>query len=106
MEDRRVYTRISLSVHLKFTDLESGKEGEADTVDVSANGVGFITKDVLSAKAPLDMWLIIPDHHEPLHAQGVVVWCRGMQDGEKKRVGVHLIKEDFIGLARALWVKQ
>jgi len=106
MEDRRIYTRISFKIQLKFMDLDSGKEGEAETVDVSANGVGFITKDGISARAPLDMWLEIPDHHEPLHAQGVVVWCENLEDGASQRVGVHLIKEDFIGLARALWIHQ
>ena len=106
MEDRRVYTRINVNIHLKFLDLESGREGEADALDVSANGVGFVTKDALAAKTPLDMWLIIPDHHEPLYTRGEVVWSRAMQDGQQQRVGVRLLKEDFLGLARTLWVQK
>jgi hypothetical protein len=54
----------------------------------------------------LEIWLIIPDHHAPLYTQGEVVWSYSTPDGDQQRVGVHLKKEDFIGVARALWVKQ
>ncbi len=106
MEDRRVYTRINMKIHLKFLDLNKGSEGEADTVDISANGVGFVTREILSTNTPLDMWLIIPDHHEPLYTKGEVIWAKPLEDGQQQRVGVRLAKEDFLGLARTLWMKQ
>jgi len=105
MEDRRIFTRISVNFQLKFLDLETGKEGEAQTIDISANGVGFVTKDILRERTPIEMWLIIPDHHEPFYTQGEVVWSSSLGEDGLQRVGVHLEKEDFIGIARALWVK-
>lgn len=105
MEDRRIFSRISVSFQLKFLDLNSGKAGEAETVDISANGVGFVTKEILSERTPLEMWLIIPDHHEPFYTQGEVVWSQALNGDDLQRVGVQLRKEDFIGVARALWIK-
>lgn len=102
MEDRRVYTRIHVKIQVKFLDLGSGKEGEAETLDISANGVGFVTKENLSTNTALDMWLIIPDNHEPLYTRGEVVWAKPSEDGQQQRVGVRLVKEDFIGLSRTL----
>ena len=104
MEDRRMYSRIPVKIQIKFLDLGSGKEGEAETVDISGNGVGFITKEDLSVNAPLDMWLIIPDHHEPYYVRGEVIWSRQLNGDGRQRVGVH-IKEDLMGLARAFWVR-
>lgn len=106
MEDRRLFTRLKVKFQLKFMDLASGKEGEAETVDISANGVGFITKEILSVKAPLEMWLVIPDHHEPLYTRGEVAWAESLDGDGTQRVGVHIINQDLLGLARVLWVRQ
>ena len=105
MDDRRIFTRISVEFQLKFLDMSTGKEGEAETVDISANGVGFVTKEILTSNTPIEMWLIIPDHHEPFYTQGEVIWSYPLKGEELNRVGVHLTKEDFIGVARALWIK-
>jgi hypothetical protein len=106
MEDRRLFTRMRIEIHLKFLDLTQNLEGEGDTVDISANGVGFVTKESLTTNASIDMWLFIPDHHEPLYTKGEVVWTKPLEYGQEQRVGVRLIKEDCLGLARTLWLKQ
>lgn len=105
MEDRRIFARIDAKFPLRFLSPSSGKEIQADTVDISANGVGFVTSEDLSARAPLEMWLDIPDQHEPLYARGEVVWSRSLADTDQQRIGVQLERAQLMGLARALWIK-
>ena len=106
MEDRRVFARIRAKIPLKFLSPTIGVEGEAQTVDISANGVGFETKEELPMNAPIEMWLEIPDHREPVHIMGHVVWSCNMPDKEQKRIGVELEEERLIALARALLFEQ
>lgn len=103
MEDRRVFARIATRLPVKFLNPVSGMEGRADTVDISANGLGMVTNESLSARTPLEMWLDIPDQHEPLYTRGEVVWSTVLSETEKQRVGVRLEKAELMGLARVLW---
>ncbi|MFA5090439.1 MAG: PilZ domain-containing protein [Candidatus Omnitrophota bacterium] len=108
MEDRRMFARITLNVPLKFMDVHTGVEGVGETVDLSANGVGFISaenKPILSTGVGLEMWLNIPDQHEPLYVKGTVIWTKATPEGKKQRVGVSLEREELLHLARILWVK-
>ncbi len=106
MDDQRVFARIDANFPLKFLDPRNGREGIADTVDISANGVGIITDEYLSAKTPLEMWLQIPDQHEPLYLRGEVVWSEGLSDTPRQRAGVHLENARLMSLARVLWFKR
>lgn len=90
MEERRLFKRISLKCELKFHDPLSGKNGKARTVDISANGTGFITDEILSPGSMLEIWLVIPDNHEPFYSKGEVVWAKDLTGTNKQRVGVHL----------------
>ena len=106
MDDRRIFERINVSFPLSFLDSNSGREGEAETTDISANGVGFVTKERLAGATPLELWLHIPDKHEPFYARGQVVWSGSSADEERQRIGVRLEKAELMGLARALWIKK
>jgi hypothetical protein len=106
MEERRVFARIKIKIPIKFLVLPEGKEGQAETVDISANGVGFVTKDDLAVKNALEMWLDLPDHHEPLHVLGKVAWSKDTGDNIHQRVGVHLGEERPIGLGRVWLYKE
>jgi len=107
MDDRRVFARINSKFPVRFLDYTSGREGRADTVDISANGVGLVTQENLSVRTPLEMWLNIPDHHEPLYTRGEVVWAdEPFSDSGQRRVGVRLEKAELMGLARVLWMGQ
>lgn len=106
MEERRVFARIDTRLPVRFLDPISGREGNADTVDISANGLGLVTHENLSVRTPLEMWLDIPDHHEPLYTRGEVVWSQSLADVNQYRVGVQLEKAPLMGLARALWIKK
>ena len=106
MEERRVFARINTRFPLRFLDPTSGREGNADTVDISANGLGLVTHENLPVRTPLELWLDIPDHHEPLYTRGEVVWSQALVDTDQRRVGVRLEKAELMGLARILWIKE
>lgn len=106
MDDHRVFARISAAFPLRFLDPTCGREGEAETVDISANGIGFTTNEKLANRTPLELWLSIPDQHDPLYTRGEVVWIKDAADAGSKRIGVRLEKAELMGLARVLWVKK
>jgi len=105
MEDRRIFARINIKLPVRFLDPSTGREGTADTTDISANGLGLIINDSVPATTPLEMWLGIPDQHEPLYTRGEVVWSEPLPDSVEHRVGVRLEKAELMGLARVLWFK-
>ena len=106
MEDRRVFARIGTRLPLRFLDPTSGREGKAETVDISANGLALVTKENLPVRTPLEMWLDIPDQHEPLYTRGEVIWSSASAEKGQQRAGVRLEKAELMGLARVLWVKK
>lgn len=106
MDDRRVFARIDAKFPVRFLAPWGDNEREGQTLDVSANGVGFVTEENLLPNTPLEMWLDIPDHHSPFYTRGEVVWSKGLSDAGQQRVGVRLEKAELMGLARALWVKK
>lgn len=106
MKDRRVFMRMKTRLHLRFLDSTNGRENEADTIDISANGISMLTSEILSAKTPLEMWLGIPDSREPLYTRGQVVWSQTLPDTGEQRVGVRLERAELMGFARTLWLKE
>ena len=106
MEDRRGFERINTKIPLRFLKPTNGREGTADTVDICANGLGLVTNENLSAMTPLEMWLGIPDQHEPLYTRGEVIWSEPLSSTGEHRVGVRLEKAELMGLARILWIKE
>ena len=103
MRDRRVFARICARFPLKF--ICPGRENEcfAETVDISAIGVRFLTKERLSARTPLEMWLDLPGQQELFYTRGRVVWSSPMPENGGYRVGVHLEKAELMGFAKILW---
>lgn len=99
MDDRRVFERIDVNLPLRFLDIVNGYEGSAQTFDISANGIGFTAAEGLSSNTRLELWLNIPDQHEPIYTRGEVVWSAG------SRIGVQLEKAELMGLARVLWAR-
>ncbi|MFA5090880.1 MAG: PilZ domain-containing protein [Candidatus Omnitrophota bacterium] len=106
MEDQRIFERLDTRVPLRFLDPASGKEGIAETVDISANGLGMITKEGLNTSTALEMWLAIPDHRDPFYTRGEVVWSKASAGTSQNRVGIRLEKAELMGLARTLWLKE
>lgn len=102
-EDRRIFERLPVKFSLRFLDLNSNREGQGQIRDISAKGVGFMTNLELVPRAPLEMWLEIPDKREPLYTRGEVIWSK-LQDVNEYRAGVNLEKADLMGLSRVLRV--
>jgi hypothetical protein len=101
MEDKRIFQRMTAKLNVKYLDLESGREGEARTCDISAKGIGLVSGSELKARAPLEMWLKVPDRDEPLYTRGEVVWSKEVSSTEY-RSGINLERADLLGLSRAL----
>lgn len=105
MDDRRIFERIEATFPLRFLNPTDGKEGRARTLDVSANGMCLVSEERLFAGTPLELWLDIPDQHEPLYTRGEVVWAKPW-GATQQRLGVQLDKAELMGLARILWLKK
>ena len=106
MQDRRVFERIAAHLPLRFFDLIKGKEGEAQTFDISAKGLGFLSRDLVSCSTPLEIWLKVQDKLEPLYMRGQVVWSERVAVGDQYRVGVNLERAELMGLSRALMTEK
>jgi hypothetical protein len=102
-EDKRIFERISVKLPLRFLGVGSGSECAAETCDVSAKGVGLVTREALPLRTGLELWLDIPDKGEPLYARGEVVWSKPAVAGVH-RLGVSLEKADLMGMSRILRV--
>lgn len=99
-EDKRVFARLPVSLSVKYLDLGSNAEGEAQTQDISAKGMGFTTDRPLAPNSSLEMWLRVPDKGEPFYTRGEVVWADKEDSGY--RVGVNLERADLMGISRIL----
>jgi len=100
-EDKRVFARLPVSLTVKYLDLGSNTEGEAQTQDISAKGIGLSTDRPLSPNSSLEMWLRVPDKGEPFYTRGEVVWA---SDGAASgyRAGINLERADLMGISRVL----
>jgi len=100
-KDRRMFERFSVEFPLEYSNFSLIKKGLAQTVDISANGIGLVTNRDLPKDILLDIWLNVPDNGEPLYTRGEVVWSSMLEDN-KYMVGVKLEKPNFMGFARVL----
>ncbi|RJP27895.1 MAG: PilZ domain-containing protein [Candidatus Omnitrophota bacterium] len=101
MEDKRIFARINAKFALRFIDSDTGKEGSAQTLDISAKGIGFITKEEVPRPSSLEMWLDIPDQGESFYTRGQVAWSKRLSPAQN-RIGIELEKADLMGLSRVL----
>ncbi len=104
-EDRRIFARIDSSFPVRFLNPADGSEGDAETTDFSANGLGLVTEGYIPRRTPLELWLSIPDYHAPLYTRGEVVWSSRSGERGQNRVGIRLERAELMGLARILWAK-
>ena len=103
MQDKRIFERFPVRFPLRFLDLKENRESEAEVFDVSAKGVGMVTREQLQPNTTLEMWLKIPDNGEPLYTRGRVVWSRP-QGTDAYRTGINLERANMMGLSRVLRV--
>jgi len=102
MKERRVFERFSVEFPVKFLELNTNREGTGKIINISASGAGMIvTKECLSPSMLLEMQFCISDDKDPIHASGKVIWSN-MIEPYVYMVGVQFDKVDFMGIARAL----
>ena len=101
MNDHRIFERFKKQFPARFIGLNDGKEGTAQTFDVSAKGLGLLTRQELKTRATLEIWLDVPNSTEPLYTRGQVVWSR-LGGKESYRTGIELEKADLMGISRLL----
>lgn len=102
MNDHRIFERFKKEFSARFIGLD-GKEGVAQTFDVSAKGLGLITSQELESQANLEIWLDVPHSTDPLYTRGQVVWSR-LADQGSFRSGIELERADLMGISRLLRV--
>jgi Tfp pilus assembly protein PilZ len=106
MRDRRVFERIPVQFSAKLTNPIGGSESQAEITDVSATGICLESKDRFTKGESLDLWLNIPDRHEPLYTHGEVVWIEPPENAAASlRIGVRLERPELMGIARVLWLQ-
>jgi len=103
IEDRRIFERFNTEMPVRFLESTGTQENTARTFDISAKGVGLVSKDRIPEKSALEVWLQIPDKGEPVYSRGEVVWSKSTGINEY-RSGISLEKADLMGLSRVLRV--
>ena len=104
-EDRRIFERFHVNLPVRFLDTGSSQENCGRIFDISAKGIGLVTKEKLPVNTSLEMWLEVPDKGEPLYSRGEIVWSKSSGLNEN-RSGVSLEKADLMGLGRVLRAAQ
>ncbi len=98
-EDRRVFERFPVALPVNLLDLDSGKELDANTCNISAKGIGIVSQEHLQPGNRLELWLNIKDGREPFYTKGTVMWS-GEQEAGKYRAGISLERAELMGMAR------
>ena len=102
-EDRRIFLRFpaSLPLHYININLNLKRKSQAQTCNISANGIGLVTNEELLPRTPLDIWLNIPDNGQPLNAKAEVVWAKKIKPN-RYVIGVSLENVELMGMSRIL----
>lgn len=100
MHDHRIFERFKKEFSARFIGLD-GKEGQAQTFDVSAKGLGLSTANELEANTSLEIWLDVPGSTDPLYTRGQVIWSR-LAGATRYRSGIELERADLMGVSRLL----
>jgi hypothetical protein len=100
MDDHRIFERFKKEFSARFIGLD-GKEGVAQTFDVSAKGLGLSTNQELETQSNLEIWLDVPNSTDPVYTRGQVVWSR-LAGKNGFRSGIELERADLMGISRLL----
>lgn len=94
-KERRAATRFSVRLQASYRDSLLLEEPiPAETRDIGASGIGFITNRELPCGLQLNICLRMPDNGEEVKLKGTVIWASPAAAG-KYRVGVRLEEPRF-----------
>ena len=100
-EDRRLFMRFPVSMGMRYFCSESESGGQGDLLDISANGMGIVTKRRLHVYGHMDIGVSVPNSAQPFYTTGEVVWVERV-DFDAYRVGIRLDKPELMGVWRVL----
>ncbi|MDD4953494.1 MAG: PilZ domain-containing protein [Candidatus Omnitrophica bacterium] len=101
MDDRRVFERFDARLPLRVLNLVNGQESMAQTRDLSAKGIGFISREQLAPSTALELWMDVPSGGSPLYSRGEVAWSKPISSQEYWN-GINLEEANLMGMARVL----
>lgn len=101
VEDLRIFERFPKELDLRFLDIDSNREGQAKTADISAKGLGLVADEELIPRSSVELWLQMPDSAESFYTRGTVVWSK-MIEPNRFKAGVSLERADLMGLSRVM----
>lgn len=68
---------------------EDGPFASTQTIDISKEGIGFISKKKIAKNKQIAIELELDEEGDPVFVIGKVKWVRAIPDSESFRVGLH-----------------
>jgi len=87
--EKRTYPRFNVSIPLSCFDLNSDKKINAQSHDISTEGLGIIVVKPIPVGAELDICIHMLDNGEKIYRKGKVVWSNEIDSGSY-RIGIRL----------------
>ena len=76
MVERRRFVRVDSHVSVSYQVIDAAKATSSTTQNISGSGLRFLAQHVLAVGTPLDITLHLPEHPQPIHFTGEVVWSQ------------------------------
>lgn len=104
MKERRRYTRIGISLPIKYRITDKGRWYETSSLNISAGGVLIPTVPCLDIGTELKLQIYLPDEKKPIKARGRVVWRKPAEVWEGIKLSHHM-NGFFAGIEFARFTK-
>ncbi len=96
-EDERIFERIPAKLTIRYRNISSQQWGLLQSQDISAKGIGLVSKAGLPMNTPLELWVPVPGRGESVYSQGKIVWSKAF-GFSTCRSGIKLNRPDLVGL--------
>lgn len=87
--EKRAFPRFLVNIPLCYSEANTDRISQAETHDISAEGVGIIANEYLPVGTYLDIRLRMLDDGTEIERKGRIVWSNCLE-ANKYRVGVKL----------------
>ncbi len=94
-----MFERITVKAPIRFRNPADDREGSGETMDISANGIGFITEEKLLIDTKLEIYINLTHHKSSIPAHGKVVWVSPSEE-KQQRTGVCIEEQDLVNVAQ------
>jgi len=104
-KDERIFDRFPVQLPLRYLSYDATLDGDAQTSDISAKGIGFISKQQFPLGMDLEVWVRVSEQGEPFYARARVAWSN--KTGEDAfATGVDLDRVDLVALSHAVGARR